>query len=79
MVGRKYVERMGCVGALRDDPIQTVWYGGTAVDIARRTRSGYVGRRLDQLRPHLSDLRGDHHVAHLERQIIRLTTSPAHR
>lgn len=70
---------LAAVGALRGDPVQTVWYGGTAVDIARRTRSGYVGRRLDQLRPHLSDLRGDHHVAHLEHQITRLTTSPAHR
>ncbi|BDT91189.1 hypothetical protein [Nocardia sputorum] len=69
---------LAAAGALRSDPIQAVWYGGPAVDIARRTRSGYLGRRLNQLRPHLADLRGDRHVAHLEHRITTLTTSTAH-
>ncbi|AHH16464.1 hypothetical protein NONO_c16630 [Nocardia nova SH22a] len=69
---------LAAVGALRSDPVQTVWFGGTAADIARRTRSGYLARRLEQLRPHLEDLRQDRHVAHLEQQISTLTMSPAH-
>ncbi|WP_157183852.1 transcriptional regulator [Nocardia takedensis] len=69
---------LAAAGALRDDPVQTVWFGGTAVDIARRTRSGYVGRRLDQLRQRLVALRPDRHVDHLRQQITTLTASPAH-
>ncbi|WP_063048613.1 hypothetical protein [Nocardia arthritidis] len=65
-------------GALRDDPVQAVWYGGTAVDIARRTRSGYLGRRLGQLSTRLSRLRGDRHIDHLEHQITTLAASPSH-
>ncbi|WP_280477457.1 hypothetical protein [Nocardia asiatica] len=68
---------LAAAGALRGDPIQAVWYGGSAVDIARRTRSGYLGRRLNQLRPHLAALRSDRHVAHLEHRITTLTTSTA--
>lgn len=33
MLGREFLERMGCVGALRGDPVQTVWYGGAVADI----------------------------------------------
>ncbi|WP_155981252.1 transcriptional regulator [Nocardia sp. BMG111209] len=69
---------LAAAGALRGDPVQTVWYGGVSVDIARRTRSGYVGRRLDQLRGRLTGLADDRHVAHLEREITRLATSPAY-
>ncbi|MGW4090224.1 hypothetical protein [Nocardia sp. NPDC004750] len=69
---------LAAAGALRGDPIQAVWYGGTAVDIARRTRSGYLERRLTQLQPHLARMRGDRHVAHLEHRITTLTTSTAH-
>ncbi|MCX4097391.1 hypothetical protein [Nocardia sp. alder85J] len=69
---------LAAAGALRGDPVQTVWFGGASVDIARRTRSGYVGRRLDQLRSHLAELPTDRHVAHLADQITRLATSPAY-
>ncbi|MFC3961791.1 hypothetical protein [Nocardia jiangsuensis] len=67
---------LAAAGALRDDPVQTVWYGGTAVDIARRTRSGYIGRRLNQLGQRLSGLRGDRHVDYLQQQITTLAASP---
>ncbi|MBB5918436.1 tetratricopeptide (TPR) repeat protein [Nocardia transvalensis] len=66
---------LAAAGALRADPVQTVWYGGTAVDIARRTKSGYLGRRLGQLRQHLGELEGDRHIAHLDRQITTLTAA----
>ncbi|RDI55914.1 transcriptional regulator [Nocardia mexicana] len=69
---------LAAAGALRSDPVQAVWYGGTAVDIARRTRSGYLGRRLDQLRQRLAGLQGDRHVAHLEHQISTLATAPTY-
>ncbi len=69
---------LAAVGAMRGDPVQAVWYGGTAVDIARRTRSGYIGQRLDHLRRRLAGLQDDRHVAHLEKQIATLAASPAH-
>lgn len=69
---------LAAAGALRGDPVQTVSYGSARVDIARRTRSGYLGRRLEQLRPRLAALEADRHVAYLEREIARLATSPTH-
>jgi hypothetical protein len=69
---------LAAAGALRGDPIQAVWYGGSAVDTARRTRSGYLGRRLSRLMPHLTGLRSDRHVAHLEHRITTLITPTAH-
>ncbi|WP_157124179.1 transcriptional regulator [Nocardia pseudovaccinii] len=69
---------LAAAGALRGDPVQTVSYGSASVDIARRTRSGYLWRRLEQLRPRLGELQADRHVAHLEREITRLATSSTH-
>ncbi|WP_280274878.1 hypothetical protein [Nocardia wallacei] len=69
---------LAAAGALRNDPVQVVWYGGTAVDIARRTKSGYVGRRLGQLRQRLTGFQGDRHIVHLEQQIKTLATSPTY-
>ncbi|MEV0359543.1 hypothetical protein AB0H71_26160 [Nocardia sp. NPDC050697] len=66
---------LAAAGALRDDPVQTAWFGGAAVDIARRTRSGYIGRRLDRLGERLSELRGDRHVDYLQQQITTLAVS----
>lgn len=66
---------LAAAGALRDDPVQTVWYGGMAVDSARRTRSGYIGRRLGQLGQRLSGLRGDRHVDYFHQQITTLAAS----
>jgi hypothetical protein len=67
---------LATAGALRHDPVQAVWFGGTAVDIARQTRSGYVGRRLDQLRHSLADMPNDRHTAHLKQQIATLASAP---
>ncbi|MEG8179247.1 helix-turn-helix domain-containing protein [Nocardia terpenica] len=68
---------LAAAGALRNDPVQAVWYGGAAVDLARHTHSGYIGRRLEQLRHRLDPLRGDSHIDHLDRQIATLTATPA--
>ncbi|MBF6175254.1 transcriptional regulator [Nocardia blacklockiae] len=67
---------LAAAGALQNDPVQAVWYGGTAVDIARRTKSGYLSRRLGQLRQHLTALDGDRHITHLTQQISTLAASP---
>ncbi|WP_280254853.1 hypothetical protein [Nocardia wallacei] len=66
---------LAAAGALRRDPVQTVWYAGTAVEIARRTKSGYLSRRLGQLRPYLAELQQDRHIAHLAQQITTLAAA----
>lgn len=63
---------LAAAGALRRDPIQLVTYGNAALDVARRTHSGYLGRRLDLLRRHLGPVQGDRHVRHLSQQIAGL-------
>ncbi|MEV6428811.1 transcriptional regulator [Nocardia sp. NPDC051463] len=68
---------LAAVGALNRDPIQVVMYGDAALDIARQTRSGYVGRRLEGLRRQLGPLCGDRHVRHLDDQIATLATNHA--
>ncbi|GAB4590041.1 helix-turn-helix domain-containing protein [Nocardia sp. IFM 10818] len=68
---------MAAAGALRRDPVQAVMYGSAALDIARQTHSGYVGRRLNQLGPQLSRMRGDRHVERLATDIVALTAASA--
>ncbi|MFX0574631.1 transcriptional regulator [Nocardia nepalensis] len=65
--------------ALRRDPVQLVAFGNAALDTAHRTHSGYLGRRLDDLREHLHPLLADVHVRNLDEQIAYLlspTTTP---
>ncbi|MBN9737142.1 transcriptional regulator [Pseudonocardia sp. P1] len=67
---------LAMVGAQRGDAEYTVLYGSAAVDASRRSAStGYVGRRLHTLRPHLRALLGDRHVRHLDHQISLLTST----
>jgi hypothetical protein len=63
---------LAAAGALRRDPIQLVAYGSAALDVARRTHSGYLGRRLELLRRHLDPVQRDRHVRHLSQQIAGL-------
>ncbi|MFQ6327150.1 transcriptional regulator [Nocardia sp. CWNU-33] len=63
---------LAAAAALHRDPIQLVSYGNAALDIAQRTHSGYLGRRLDDLRHHLEPLGHDLHVRHLDMQIASL-------
>ncbi|WP_433620982.1 hypothetical protein [Nocardia sp. CA-120079] len=63
---------LAAVAALHRDPIQLVAYGSAALDIAHRTHSGYLGRRLELLRRHLEPVQHDPHVRHLSKQIAGL-------
>lgn len=63
---------LAAVGALRREPLQLVTYGNAALDIARRTHSGYLGRRLELLRRHIEPVQHDQHVHHLSQQITAL-------
>ncbi|WP_378733959.1 hypothetical protein [Nocardia brasiliensis] len=63
---------LAAAGALRRDPLQLVTYGNAALDIARRTHSGYLGRRLELLRRHIDPGQRDQHVHHLSQQIAAL-------
>ncbi|MFG1795801.1 hypothetical protein [Nocardia sp. NPDC049149] len=63
---------LAAAGAMRQDPIQLVTYGNAALDAARRTHSGYLGRRLELLRRHLEPIQDDRHVRHLSKQIAGL-------
>lgn len=60
---------LAAVAALHRDPIQLVAYGSAALDIAHRTHSGYLGRRLELLRRHFEPVQHDPHVRHLSKQI----------
>ncbi|GAB2662500.1 transcriptional regulator [Nocardia goodfellowii] len=64
---------LAAAGALRGDPVQAVEYGNAALDVARRTHSGYLGRRLEQLRRQLEPLHRDRHIQHLDRRIAALS------
>ncbi|MGX1763140.1 transcriptional regulator, partial [Streptomyces lydicus] len=63
---------LAAAAALRRDPLQLVTYGNAALDIARRTHSGYLGRRLELLRRHIKPVQRDQHVHHLSQQITAL-------
>lgn len=59
----------------RRDTDQLVMYGNAALDAARQTGSaGYVGRKLQSLRPRLKPFLVDSHVRHLDQQIGELNT-----
>lgn len=61
------------VGALRRDPVELVMYGDAALDVVRRTRSGYVGHKLCGLQAQLGPFLDDRHVRRLDQQITALT------
>jgi tetratricopeptide (TPR) repeat protein len=63
---------LAMVGAQRGDPEQLVMYADAALDVARQTGSGVVGRKLQRLRAHLGPFAGDRHVRHLDEQITAL-------
>lgn len=64
---------LALLGAQRRDVDQLLEYASGALDIARQSQSGYVGRRLQDLRPQLKALRSDRRVKELEREISSLS------
>jgi transcriptional regulator with XRE-family HTH domain len=63
---------LAVTGAQRRDVEQLVTYGTEAVELARQTGSGYIGRKLAGLRPHLASVANDPRVRQLQEQTAAL-------
>lgn len=71
---------LAMVGAQRGDAEQLVMYADAALDAARQTSSvGYLGRKLNTLKPQLKPFLADSHVRTLDQQIASLTASTSNR
>lgn len=64
---------LAVTGAQQHDVELMVTYASEAVELARHTGSGYIGRKLAALRPHLVTVASDPRVRHLREQIPVLT------
>jgi hypothetical protein len=60
---------LAVAGAQRHDVDQLLTYATEAVELARQTASGYLGRKLAGLRPHLAVVANDPRLRHLSEQI----------
>jgi hypothetical protein len=61
---------LAIAGAQRGDVAQTLLYGAAALDTVRQTGStGYVGRKVADLRRNLQPFLSDRHVRYLDAQI----------
>ncbi|MFG1928982.1 helix-turn-helix domain-containing protein [Cryptosporangium sp. NPDC048952] len=63
---------LALVGAQRRDPLRVVTFGSASLDHYRHTGSSVVGRRLQQLRPHLIPMRSDPHIRNLDAELRAL-------
>lgn len=63
---------LAVTGAQQRDVDQVVTYAGSAVELARQTGSGYIGRKLAALRPHLAALGNDARVRQLNEQLSQV-------
>jgi hypothetical protein len=63
---------LAVTGAQRRDVEQLVTYATEAVELARQTGSGYIGRKLAGLRPHLAAVANDPRVRQLQEQTTAL-------
>lgn len=66
---------LAAIGAKRRDPEQVLKFGREAVQLARESSSGYVARRLQELRRELGPLTRDARVAELGAEIAALSTT----
>lgn len=66
---------LAVVGARRRDVDRLVSYGAAALELAQLTSSGYIGKKLDGLRGHLTPFLADRRVAHLNEHISSLTAA----
>ena len=64
---------LAVIGVRRGDPDQLVAYANAAVDVAKRTGSGVVSRKLKDLQSQLGPLLGDTRVRDLHDQLATLT------
>jgi tetratricopeptide (TPR) repeat protein len=63
---------LATIGAQRHDIDHLVTYAGQALELARQSHSGYIGRKLTTLRPHLASLSSNKRVRQLQEQTIAL-------
>ncbi|MFF2651421.1 tetratricopeptide repeat protein [Streptomyces sp. NPDC058045] len=66
---------LAAIGARRRDPEQVVTFGVQALQLARESSSGYVARRLRDLRSEFGPLARDGRVAELGAEIDALSTT----
>nr|WP_053913982.1 helix-turn-helix transcriptional regulator [Streptomyces sp. TP-A0875] len=64
---------LAAVGVHRRDADQVVHYAESAISLADRSDSGFVGRKLDGLRDRLAPLLSDERVSRLDRHIAALS------
>lgn len=67
---------LAITGAQRGDVAKTLLYGAAALDTVRQTGStGYVGRKVADLRRNLLPFQNDRHVRHLDAEIKETVTA----
>lgn len=71
------VTDLAMLGAQRRDVDQLVTYANAALDTARQTSSGVIGRKLQNLQLHLTPFLPDRRVRQLDREIATLTRASA--
>jgi hypothetical protein len=64
---------LAMVGLQRGDVDQLTSHAQAALDIAVRTGSGFVGRKLQELQVHLTSLIGNSRVRELDQQIMAIS------
>lgn len=69
---------LAMVGLQRGDVDQLTSHTEAALEIATRTGSGFIGRRLQELQGHLKPLFGHSQVRQLDQQIIAVTRNLSH-
>ncbi|MGH4012581.1 MAG: helix-turn-helix domain-containing protein [Pseudonocardiaceae bacterium] len=68
---------LAMLGVQRRDVNELVTYANAALDTARQTGSGVIGRKLQGLQPHLALFLTNRQVRQLNREITTLTGMPA--
>ncbi|WP_435178356.1 helix-turn-helix domain-containing protein [Actinacidiphila sp. bgisy145] len=64
---------LAMIGARRHDVDRLLSYGTAAVELAERTSSGYIGKKLEGLRGYLAPFRADKRVSDFSERISSLT------
>ncbi|SMD27430.1 helix-turn-helix domain-containing protein [Kibdelosporangium aridum] len=65
---------LAMIGVHRRDPDKVATYAQTALNLARRTRSGVIARKLQALQPKLAPLLADKQVHKIHTEIAELAT-----
>jgi hypothetical protein len=66
---------LALLGVQRGDVDQVLKYGGTALESAQHTGSGWIGRKLQDVQAQLAPLASDTRITELDDQITALTRS----